>query len=122
MSSAMPSGRLRLFMPAGSEQDLDVVMPMSFLARARGLLGRGPLGPGQGMLFERCASVYCFGMMRRIDVIFAARSGEILRCVSALRPFGVAACRGAYYVLELDAGSIERLGVGIGDRLEMLKS
>lgn len=120
MSPSMLSTRLRLTMSGRGERDLDIVMPMSFFDRARGLLGRGLLGAGRGMLFERCASVHCIGMTRSIDVVFAARDGQILKCVPALRPFGAAACRGAYYVLELDAGGVERLGVSRGDRIELL--
>ncbi len=119
MPLSFESKTLCVVSPDGACTGLEVVIPKSFLARARGLLGRDRLGLSRGMLFERCGSVHCFGMTRAIDVVFASRAGNILKCVPLLQPYRFAMCRGAYYVLELDAGGIAGIGIGLSDRLEL---
>jgi len=108
---------LRLTKCSGETLQLDVAVPLSFSARAKGLLGRDSPGQGQGMLFAACSSVHCFGMQYPIDVVFAKRDGVVAKCVPGLRPWHVAMCLGAYYVLELGKGEIARLGIGVGDKL-----
>jgi uncharacterized protein len=119
MSLSLESKTLNVLSPDGARTVLEVLIPKSFLARARGLLGRERLGLSRGMLFERCASVHCFGMTRPIDVVFASRAGDILKCVPLLQPYRLALCLGAYYVLELDAGGIAELGIGLSGRFEL---
>lgn len=89
------------------------------LTRMAGLLGRRELAPGEGMWFEPASSIHTAFMRFAIDVIFLDREGVVLRCVPAMRPFRVAAQRGARAAVELPAGTIERSGVSAGDRLTM---
>jgi len=86
-------------------------------ARLRGLLGRPPLAPGAGLLLEPCASVHTAFLGRPIDIVFLGPRGAVLRVVPALRPWRLAACRGARSVLELPPGTCARLGVEPGDVL-----
>ncbi|MGC4397926.1 DUF192 domain-containing protein [Hydrogenophaga sp. T2] len=94
-----------------------------FLSRARGLLFAPPLPDGQGLLLLRCASVHTGFMRSSIDVVYLDAGGAVLRCVPDLAPWRLSACgplpRGrGRHTLELAAGSIERLGLRPGDRLE----
>lgn len=89
------------------------------LTRMVGLLGRRSLAPGEGLWFEPASSIHTAFMRFAIDVIFLDREGVVLRCVPAMRPFRVAAQRGARAAVELPAGTIERSGVSAGDRLTM---
>src|SRR5215210_694276 len=43
--------------------------------RMRGLLGRPPLRPGQGLLIVPCRGVHSFGMAYSIDVVHLDRKG-----------------------------------------------
>lgn len=84
--------------------------------RARGVLGRPPLPPGQGLLLSPCSSVHGIGMTRSLDLAFLDAGGTILR-LAPLRPMGLAWHRQATQVLELACGEIQRLGLQCGHRL-----
>ena len=88
-------------------------------ARLRGLLGRPPLRPGEGLVLVPCASVHTCFMREPLDVAFVARDGAILRVVPGLRPWRAAACRGAHAVLELPAGTCAGAGLRPGDRVDL---
>ena len=88
------------------------------LPRVRGLLGRRGLESGEGLLLKPAPSVHTFFMRFPIDAVFLDRDGSVLKVRSHLRPWRVAAARGAHATLELAAGEAERKGIGRGDRLE----
>jgi hypothetical protein len=54
-----------------------------------------------------------------IDLAFLDEDGLIVGC-ARLAPTGVAGCRGARHVLEMRAGEIERLGLRVGQRPELV--
>lgn len=74
-------------------------------SRMRGLLGRPPLEPGEGLLLVPCRAVHTFFMRYPIDVVFLDRELRVLRVCSRVRPWRLRACRRAQAVLELPAGS-----------------
>lgn len=94
-----------------------------FGSRARGLMLAPPLPDGQGLLLQRCASVHTAFMRAAIDVVYLDARGVVLRCVPGLRPWRLSIARtgpggGARHTLELSAGSVARLGLRPGDRLD----
>ena len=86
--------------------------------RARGLLGRPALLPGQALLLTPCSSIHTIGMTRAIDLAFLDGTGAIIK-LAALRPMGIAWHRQATQVLEMTSGEIHRLGLQCGQRLWM---
>jgi uncharacterized protein len=92
-------------------------IPESALGRARGLLGRDRLEPGEGMLIDRAGSVHMFFMRFRIDVIFLARDRTVVGVKHRLAPWRVAGARGAVASLELPAGRAAEVSVEPGDVL-----
>jgi uncharacterized protein len=88
-------------------------------ARMRGLLGRSSLSRGEGVLLRPAASVHTFFMRFAIDVVFLDRGLAVVGVERAVRPWRVAACRGAHSVLELAAGEVDRRELRAGDRLEL---
>lgn len=92
-------------------------VPESFLARAKGLIGRREAPPATGMLFKNCRSVHCFGMSMAIDVVFLSRELRVLEITRDVRPGQTAACKRAAHVLELAAGEAKRQGLQIDDTL-----
>jgi uncharacterized membrane protein (UPF0127 family) len=54
-----------------------------------------------------------------IDAVFLGANGEVLRIAAGLRPWRVAATRGAKAVVELPAGACKRVGLRVGDRLAL---
>lgn len=89
------------------------------LGRLRGLLGRGELEPGAGMLLRPSGSVHTFFMRFPIDAVFLDAELRVLRVRSGLRPWRAAGARGARAVLELAAGEAERRGISPGERLRL---
>lgn len=85
--------------------------------RLRGLLGRRELPPGDGMLLRPSGSIHTCFMRFPIDAVFLDAELRVLRVRSELRPWRVAAARGARAVLELAAGEAGRRGVAPGERL-----
>ncbi len=87
-------------------------------ARRRGLLGRDDV---EGALVLRpCRHVHTMGMRVPIDVAFCGSDGTVLHATT-LRPYRMSrpVARAAFCV-EAGAGSLERWGVGRGDRLEVV--
>mgnify|MGYP001088066936 CR=1 FL=1 len=84
------------------------------LARLRGLLGRSGLSSGEGMLLRPASSIHTAFMRFPIDAVFLDRSDRVVKVASDLRPWRMAACRGARTVLELGAGEAARHGLRPG--------
>ena len=108
----------RLYRIGGAAPLLDDVMRTSnALERARGLLGRSPLGEGQGFLIAPCAAVHTMGMRYVLDVAYLDRNWEIRKVIQYLKPWRLSACAGAAMTLELAAGRSLSLGLVVGERL-----
>ena len=92
----------------------------SFLGRARGLLGRSALAPGEGLVIRPCNVVHTVGMTVSIDVIHLDADSRVLRVVADLRPwrFGPLV-RGSRVVVELPAGTTSATGTEQGDAIQL---
>ena len=82
--------------------------------RMRGLLGRKYLRQGEGMVLRPGWSIHTAFMRFPIDAVFLDRSDRVVKVASDLRPWRIAACRGARTVLELGAGEAARRGLRPG--------
>jgi uncharacterized protein len=89
------------------------------VSRARGLLGRAELPPGEGLLLRPASSIHMFFMRFPIDAVFLDRELAVVKVVPNLKPWRVAGARGAKAVLELAAGEAGRRGITPGDRLSL---
>ncbi len=95
----------------------NVMRTENMLERMRGLLGRSPLQPGQGMLIDPCAAVHAIGMTYPLDLVFLSAGGQIMKLVQSLKPWRMATCAGARMVLELPAGTIAGQEMAAGQTL-----
>ena len=86
-------------------------------SRNRGLLGRASLDPDTAMIIAPCSAVHTFKMQFAIDLIYVARDGRVLKTRAAVPPGRMSLCLGAFAVIEMAAGAIERSGVRVGDVL-----
>ena len=93
--------------------------------KARGLMHRRSLGEREGMIFVHQAderlSFWMKDTVIPLDLVFLSRDGEILEVVE-LKPLSlkpVSSLRAARYALELPRGTMEKLGVKAGDRVEL---
>jgi uncharacterized protein len=89
--------------------------------RARGLLGRPPLGPDEALVLERASQVHTFGMRYPIAVVFCDASWSVLHMIPSLRPWRISRwVRGARVTIELP---IDRtIQIQVGDRLAIESS
>ena len=90
----------------------------NFLERMRGLLGSPPLKENEGLLIVPCSSVHTFGMRYAIDLVFLDKQLTIVKTISALKPWRMAASNAASMVLELATGSLDQLQLSNGQQLE----
>jgi hypothetical protein len=85
--------------------------------RMRGLLGRGSLPPGEGMLLQPSPSIHTAFMRFPIDVVFMDRNLRVIKLVEHLPPWHTASAMDGRSTLELSAGEIVRRHVQVGDQL-----
>jgi len=105
-------------------EDGDVVCERCTLARdpysrMRGLLGRGGLAEGEGLLLQPAASIHTFFMRFAIDAVFLDAERRIVRIASDVRPWRAAAAKRSRAVLELAAGEAARVGLQPGHLLQL---
>ena len=88
------------------------------LTQGLGLIPRGRLHDGEGLLIPSTSSITMFFMRFAIDAIFIDRDWRVVRVASGLRPWVPAVfARGAHSVIELPAGTADRTRTQAGDEL-----
>ncbi|MBI4322862.1 MAG: DUF192 domain-containing protein [Candidatus Omnitrophica bacterium] len=93
------------------------------LARMVGLLGRDALPAGEAMVFPWCNSIHTVGMRFPIDAIFVDQQWQVVSWRSGVRPWRVVwPVRGAWGVVEMAQGTLDRLGLKVGDQLHLAES
>jgi uncharacterized membrane protein (UPF0127 family) len=87
--------------------------------RLKGLLGRRGLDEGEGLLIRPTGSIHMFFMRFPIDAVFLDRELRVVKIVPDLKPWRMAAARGAKSVLEIAAGESARRGLEVGQALTL---
>jgi uncharacterized membrane protein (UPF0127 family) len=95
----------------------DVEVAVTRAARRKGLLKRTSLSPDTALVLAPCFAVHTAFMRFPIDVVFVDRAGYVRHIVRDLRPWRIAASRGAYATIEFAAGVADSLDLQVGDRL-----
>lgn len=72
------------------------------------------------MLLRRTSSIHMFFMRFAIDAVFLDRDDVVVKVVPDLRPWRIAAARGARSVVELAAGESRRREISVGDRVQLV--
>jgi uncharacterized protein len=88
-------------------------------ARKRGLLGRDGLPPGAALLIAPTNAVHTFFMRFPIDIVFAARNGEIVKVRRAVPAWRMAAAWRGHAVIELMADGAEFCQLNVGRRVSV---
>lgn len=83
--------------------------------RNRGLLGRDSLPDDSALIIAPSNSVHTFGMRFPIDVIYAKRDGRVVKIRESMPKSRISLALGAFAVIEMAAGSAERVGLEVGD-------
>lgn len=98
----------------------DLEIAESFLARGRGLLGRATLGPEQGLWIKPCNNIHTWFMKFPIDCVFVDRDLIVRSLREDVGPWRLIWPQwSAHSVFELPAGSVRRLGIRIGEVLDV---
>jgi uncharacterized membrane protein (UPF0127 family) len=96
----------------------DIEVADSSLQRVWGLLGRTGLGTGGGLWIRPSSGVHTFGMRFAIDKTY-----RVVRLWKSLKPWRVTSVSLAVKsVVELPAGLVARVGLQLGDTLQVVRS
>ena len=90
--------------------------------RMRGLLGRSGLGSGRAMHLVCHGAVHTFFMKFPLDLVFLTREMRVSRIVRSVRPNRIAAGRGAWSVIEMEAGRLPEDALNVGDTVRLVPS
>ncbi|ACP25189.1 exported protein [Sinorhizobium fredii NGR234] len=121
---AFETDRIRLLTGGGQAHDLTVELAIAPEQREHGLMFRRQMAPDHGMLFD-------FGETRRVmmwmrntylplDMLFIAEDGTIRTIHENAVPLSDAIIdskEAVAFVLELNAGTVKRLGIRPADRI-----
>ena len=101
---------------------LSVMMANSFMSRLTGLLGFASLENDKALYIQPAKDIHTMGMAFPIDVFWLDAKGRLLQVRKSLLPNKCArGPKDAVGVLECQAGTFERTGFAIGDRLMVLQ-
>jgi uncharacterized protein len=87
-------------------------LAQTFWTKFRGLMGRASLPADEGMLFRPAGSIHMFFMRFPIDVVFCDRDLRVVKVVRDLKPWRMAAARGAKVTIELAVGAASAIEPG----------
>ena len=79
--------------------DIKIVEAKSFRDKLMGFMFKK--SADYAILFEKCNSIHTFFMRFNIDVIFMDKNKNVIKEVKNLKPWRIAVCLKAYYVLEV---------------------
>lgn len=119
-----PTTEVAVHTVAGASHRFVVEVADTHALRLRGLMFRDTLAPDGGMLFdfnrEGQVSMWMVNTRIPLDMLFIDTDGRIVRIVASAAPLSserVPSLRPVRAVLELNAGTAARLGIGVGDRV-----
>ena len=108
----------------GTERAFDVELAVNPQQQAQGLMYRQSLAADAGMLFiyrpARPVSMWMKNTLIPLDMLFIAEDGEIVKTVERTVPLSLTTISSddrVRAVLEINGGTINRLGIRPGDRL-----
>lgn len=120
----LPEEPLVIVTRDGARHAFRVEMALTMEHQMVGLMFRPQVGPDEGMLFDwgqpRESSMWMRNTITSLDMVFITADGHIHRIAERTVPYSLAAIdsRGPVRAtLELAAGTAERLGLRVGDRV-----
>ncbi len=117
-------GELSIETAAGESHDFQVEVAETQEQRAQGLMFRRQMAADAGMLFlfggSKERAMWMKNTLIPLDMLFIDEAGEIVRIAERTVPHSLRAIMSGQpvaAVLELNAGTSSRLGIGPGDRV-----
>lgn len=112
---------MKLYKTMNNQAELiadQVDVAQSFIARAKGLLGKSDLPKNQGLWIKPCRDIHTFFMKFAIDCVFLDSKMQIVNIASNVGPFKFV---GPYWkstsVIEFKSGFVEEKKLKVGDHL-----
>lgn len=109
---------------AGTRHAFQVEIADDDNERGQGLMYRKELAPDHGMLFvferQTTIAMWMKNTPLPLDMMFISSDGRIVDLHERAVPFSldtIASRRRARYVLEVIGGTVERLGIAVGDKV-----
>ena len=97
-----------------NDRTIEVEVAGNTWERMRGLLGRGGLDSGKGLLVPHCSAVHTMFMRFPVDVVYLDRNMTVCGLRENMVPFRFSSCPGASKVLELAAGEAAKYRIVSG--------
>lgn len=128
--AAAQTGRVNIYRGMRRAVQVTVEVADTYKKRQRGLMQRDTLEEKEGMLFifkdnEKGWSIWMKNILIPLDIIFISKELRVINYVKGAEPCKASQCtdyypeRPARYVLEVNAGFIERYGVEVGSLIEI---
>ncbi|WP_342432926.1 DUF192 domain-containing protein [Neobacillus sp. FSL H8-0543] len=96
-----------------------IKMADSFFKRLRGLMFRRDPIKDEGLWIVPCNAVHMFFMKFPLDIVLLNEQNEVIEIHHSLKPWRMTKpVKAAYSTLELPAGSVEKLGINIGNIIQ----
>jgi uncharacterized membrane protein (UPF0127 family) len=96
-----------------------IVIADSFFKRFKGLMFRKEPLKNEGLWIIPCNAVHMFFMNFQIDVIFLNEQNQVVKAYQSLKPWRITKpIKTAFSTLELPAGSIQKLGIKVGQTVK----
>ncbi len=116
-SLAGSSAQAALILSVAGKPLLKAYEATTFISRLRGLHAHLPLANNEALVISRCHAIHTITMRHPIDVVFVSETGEVIDATTVpVRRFR--ASKHATAVVEMNAGTCTRLGIGAGMKLE----
>ena len=104
--------------------NFSVELALTAKQREQGLQGRHALAPGTGMLFDfkslRPVYMWMKNTLISLDILFIDGGGQVVNIAKCTVPMSLATIASdgpVRAVLEVDGGTVQRLGIKPGDRI-----
>ena len=117
-------GTLTIETAAGQAHRIEIELALTPDQQAQGLMHRRDLAPDAGMLFiyprDRPVSMWMKNTLIPLDMLFLMRDGRIVKVVERAVPLSlqtISSDEAVAAVLELNGGTVDRLGIAAGDRI-----
>jgi len=88
-----------------------------FFQRLKGLHAYLPLQNNEALVIKACNAIHTMSMKSRIDVMFVNKEGCVIKALT-VPPYRFVRCSKACSVIEMCSGTIEKIGIEVGDTLE----
>jgi len=98
----------------------DLQIANGMWSRMKGLLGTESLAAERGLWIHRCNSIHTFFMKYSIDCVFVDSNLQVKALVKDVKPGRMLLpIWGAQSVIEMKSGTIEKMGLRLGDQLHV---